>query len=404
MNKFVIVGGGTAGWLTALFVNKFVPYSDVTVIASSKIGILGAGEGTTPHFIDLLKDLDIPISDIFEHAQGTKKTGIRFTNWNGDGKHYDHPFWDNKYALHFNARSLAKYFEKIAIERGVRLIDDEVNGFNTNEKGYVTSIKITDSEVPCNFVFDCSGFKRLIIGGLYGEKWNAYSDSLPCKRAMPFFVDHDGDIPEYTEAIAMKYGWVWRIPVQGRYGCGYVFDSDYITDEQAKQEVEEYFGHEINPPTIFTFSAGSYNETWIKNCIAIGLSSAFTEPLEATSIWIQISSLRCFADHMPQFSRGNEFYIKDYNKAVQDMNVDIKNFLHMHYLTKRTDSPFWTEFRQKNKTPEFVNQVKSIVKKQPLTNYDLDYLYKLNDNKHGISTYYSNSWNAIVDGIKFNES
>ena len=107
---------------------------------------------------------------------------------------------------------------------------------------------------------------------------------------------------------------------------------------------------------------------------------------------------------MPQFSRGNEFFIKDYNKAVQDMNVDIKNFLHMHYLTKRTDSPFWREFSEKNKTPEFVKQVKSMVQKQPLNDYDLDYLYKINDNKHGISTYYSNSWNRIVEGIKFNES
>jgi hypothetical protein len=107
---------------------------------------------------------------------------------------------------------------------------------------------------------------------------------------------------------------------------------------------------------------------------------------------------------MPQFSRGNEFYIKDYNKAIQDMNNDIKNFLHLHYLTKRTDSPFWTEFRQKNKTPEFINRVKSIVKKQDLTDYDLDYFYKLDDNKHGITTYFSNSWNAIVKGIKFNES
>jgi len=403
MYQYVVVGGGTAGWLTALSLKKFMPYSDVTVIASSELGILGAGEGTTPHFMDLLKDLDIPESDLYEHAKATVKNGINFTNWNGDDKDYFHPFWEGQYALHFDANLLAKYLQGVGRSRGVKLIDDIVSDINEDSRGCIKSLTLRSGNVvDTDFVMDCSGLRRLIIGNHYKSPWNSYTKHLPAKRAMPFFIDHDGNIPDYTGAVAMKYGWMWRIPVQGRYGCGYVFDSNFITDEQAKEEVEQLLGHEITVPRFFDFEAGSYDKTWIKNCIAIGLASGFTEPMEATSIWIQVKSLQLLKEYIPMYIRDGERAVEKYNNVVRNFNSDLMIFIHLHYLTKRTDSEFWTTFKERNQTPEFILRLRDM-NKDNVTNQDLDKLHLANPEKSEdyMKSYYINSWLTVAEGVGF---
>ena len=404
MYKIVVVGGGTAGWLTALSMNKFMPYSEVIVIASSELGILGAGEGTTPHFMDLLKDLDIPESALFEHAKATVKNGINFTNWNGDGKDYYHPFWEGQYALHFDANLLAKYLQTVGLERGIKLVDDIVTDINEDKNGYIKSLTLkSGDQIETDFVMDCSGLRRLIIGNHYKSTWNSYTKHLPAKRAMPFFIDHDDkDLPDYTGAIAMKAGWVWKIPVQGRYGCGYVFDSNFITDEQAKAEVEEMLGHEVTIPRFFNFEAGSYDKTWIKNCIAIGLSAGFTEPMEATSIWIQVKSLQLLKEYMRTRIRDGETVIENYNNIVRNFNNDLMIFIHLHYLTKRDDSEFWTTFKERNQTPEFILRLRDM-NKDTMTNQDLDKLHLANPEKTEdyMKSYYINSWLTVAEGVGF---
>lgn len=396
MNKFVIIGGGTAGWVTALTVKRFIPYSDVTVIASSDIGILGAGEGVTPHFNELMSDLGISMEDIYKNASATVKKGIKFTNWNGDGSSYFHPFWDEKHAVHFDASKLAHYLQSVAISRGVKHIDDIVTKINTKANGDIESFGLQMSDtVPANFVFDCSGLHRLIIGKHFAAEWEDYSASLPCSRALPFFIQHDNvDLPEYTEAIAMKHGWVWKIPVQGRYGCGYVFDKRYITDEQAMEEVKELFGDVVSP-RVFNFTAGAYKTPWINNCIAIGLSSGFTEPLEATSIWIQILSLRHYLLQEPYYVRGNRHVIDSYNEFVGNVNKYMKDFIHAHYLSKRSDSKFWLEFRSRQVTPEYVTIMKHF--KGDVEDIYLNYVNKVNGMKYD-SPIAPASWNVILRG------
>jgi len=406
--NFVIVGGGTAGWITALKLRKQFPENDITVIESSEIGILGAGEGTTPHFVDFLKKVDIDLFDFIKATKATLKTGIKFNNWNGDGSHYFHPFddknfnfqkvshivgmmeigegknlneiclsavcseknsvpinlvdnewnFDSFFALHFDARLTAEYLKSIARSRNVNLIDCKVKGTTLDTKGNISSIVLENgAAVECNFVFDCTGFRRMIIGDIFKTRWLDYQESLPVDRALPFFIQNNSNvIPPYTEAIAMKYGWVWKIPVQGRFGCGYVFDSDYASDEEIAAEIRDMFG-DVEIPRFFSFKAGYYEDVWVNNCIAIGLSSGFIEPLEATSIWVSIRSLDFLIDTcLPGvFDIVDNEYKKIYNEAVRNINSEIKDFLQLHYLTSRNDSAFWREYRTKNKISNKLN-------------------------------------------------
>lgn len=420
---FTVVGGGTAGWLTALFLQHYYPFAKINVISSEEIGILGAGEGTTPNTLGLLEKLGISLQDLVKHTNATVKNGIKFSNWNGDGKSYFHPFTNtdsynpyahpdptgngipvlpllamssddfelddviidshlskdmrvkysynlnsgNKtenamrhfhqigtHAIHFDANVLADYLRGHAKMRLINHIEGEIVKTNQDENGNVSSFILKDgSEVTTDFVFDCSGFKRLIIGDVYGAEWISYSKHLPMKRAIGFFKEYDDptQIPPETESIAMKAGWAWHIPVQNRIGCGYVFDTDYITDEEAKEEIKEVFGENVKFGKTFNFEAGTYKTPWVKNCIAVGLAGGFIEPLEATSIMITIMALHRYLDNNIG-AKGEQFFIDRFNRDMVAANAENMEFIYAHYLTKRNDTPFWKEFRDKNPMPE----------------------------------------------------
>lgn len=404
MKNVVVVGGGTAGWLTALFIRKKLPDLNVTLIESSEIGILGAGEGTTPHFVEFLKTLEIPLFDVIKHANGTIKNGILFTNWNGDSTSYFHPFFDensliddavlvgdkiknsqnldtlipssflSKYskiklkynsikqdldpwgasALHFDARLLADFLKSVGLKRDIKLVDAKVTEIINDREGNITSIKLDNqAEISTDFVFDCSGFKRLFIGSHYKSEWVTYKDSIPNNKAMPFFLPIGSEkLPPYTEAIAMKHGWVWKIPVQGRYGCGYVFDGREVTEEDAKKEITEIFG-EVDFPRVFNFEPGTYRELWKGNCVALGLASGFIEPLEATSIWVTIIALQNFLINITGATNKNQHAKDIFNSTIFKINEQILAFIYFHYITSRQDTRYWSQFSQNNKPPTF---------------------------------------------------
>lgn len=382
--RYVIVGGGTAGWLTALYINKHFPNDQVTVIASSEIGILGAGEGTTPPFIDFLKEVDISEKDLYNNCKSTIKTGIKFTNWNGNNDEYFHNFTTGLNALHFDASLLAKYFQSVALSRGVKLIDSEVIEPEFKENKDISALILKSGErIELDFLFDCTGFKRMFIGGYYKSNWTEYS--MPCKRAIPFFLPNDGqNLPPYTESIAMKYGWIWKIPVQGRYGCGYVFDSSMTSDEDAKEEIRQYLGHDFVSPKTFNFSAGAYDKCWINNCMAVGLSAGFIEPLEATSIWVQIMALRIFVQVFGEANAKEKL-----NNDIKEINEDVLSFLYYHYMSERVDSDFWTHFTTNNKIPDKLSNM--------LKSNDMFLTLK----KYNFNLFNDDSWKAIKKGINY---
>jgi tryptophan halogenase len=433
VNKNVcVIGGGTAGWITALLINAHYGYN-VTVIESEDIGILGAGEGTTPQFITFLEEAKIQVSDLVKHCSATIKHGIDFINWNGDGKSYFHSFAMNNdyyvfnpenilivakyiqegrdynplvfsglladklktgirlkrkisdvrseleylvtYALHFDARKLASYLRDVAISRDVNRIEGKVKTFTTDERNYINSIVLeNDSKIKCDFVFDCSGFARLIIGNFYKSKWKSYTDKLPLNSAIPFFLPHDNNVKPQTSAIAMKNGWMWQIPVNGRYGCGYVFDNNRTTADKALLEAEQYFGQKLDSPRAFAFNAGGYQETVINNCMAVGLAQSFVEPLEATSIWISLINLFDFIN-ADLIRNDNPIIKKSFNKACVYRNDQVVEFLHFHYLSERNDSDFWREFKYNHPMTEFQEEMMAQLNHSVLSPSTLDKMW-----------------------------
>lgn len=459
MKNVVILGGGTAGWITALFMNKFYPNDSVTLVESEDIGILGAGEGTTPSFRNFLEAVNIEPSELVTHCKATVKLGINFVNWNGDGKSYVHPFnsdpsvseyetfngmvlskqiadgmdldelslsaklarinktsfvqvdspntpgtglkldYLTSWAMHFDARLLAEYFRKVAVGRGVVRVEGIVKSFSVNEKNDITALNLESGQVvPCDFIFDCSGFARLILGKYYQDRWISYADKLTMNSAIPFFIDHDNDVKPETASIAMKYGWIWHIPVQGRYGCGYVFDNNYVSSDEALHEAEEYFGTKLTSPKTFKFNPGSFERTIVNNCMAVGLAQSFVEPLEATSIWISILNLNSFIQ-FDILSNQSEILKKKFNTACRERNDEVAEFLHLHYITKRNDSSFWRDFRKNYPMTESLKEVLDHVNNCPTIHvgkrlwanadyipvaYGLELLDK-NFNRHSIS-------------------
>jgi len=402
--QIVIVGGGTAGWLSALHTKKIYGNdADIILIESEEIGILGAGEGSTAVLVSFIRGLGIDINNFLREVNGTHKIGVSFENWNGDGSKYIHDFFstDTKvnptarieyigYAIknnfpldeylvskklaydnmcpvlldgrevvhnsfHFDAHLVAKYLRKIAESRGVIRIEGVVSDFELDEYEKIKSISLKDNKkIKTDFIFDCSGFARLIIGNVYKSQWISYKHRLTVNSALPFQLPPDTDhIKPYTKAIAMKYGWVWQIPLQNRWGCGYVFDDNYIEIDEAKAEIESTFDIKIENNRVIKFEAGRFNEIWIKNCIAVGLSGSFVEPLEATSIGMTVALLKSLTRQDIDFL--NVLKVNSYNLNFNEYMDDIVDFLQYHYITDRNDTPFWEFYKDEN---NWSNQLK----------------------------------------------
>jgi tryptophan halogenase len=437
--NIVVVGGGTAGWLTALYVKKVFPEKNVVLIESEEYGILGAGEGTTPNLVGFLNFLGIYASDLIKNCQSTIKNGIKFTNWSNDKSSYFHPFasksvLSNDYnfiledaylendavfshycaslknhtlsdygfvekisnknivpfaigennliaeyspvAFHFDARLFANYLRMVGEERGIIRKEGIVNKIFNDKDGYIYKIKTEKEEIESDFIFDCSGFKRLIIGNHYESPWKSHSETLPVKRAIPFFLKIDKEIPPYTEAIAMDYGWMWKIPLQNRYGCGYAFDSNLISDEDAIKEIENFLGFEPEYPRkrgyAFNFSAGCFEKIWINNCLSVGLSAGFVEPLEATSIMQTILTLQRFMTNEQNLYTKNNSIKQKFNDIYLNETEEIVDFLYLHYTTNKNNTEFWKNFTTNNKMSQRILYVLEVFKDKVLVdNFDL---------------------------------
>lgn len=403
MKNIVIIGGGTAGWLTALMVNKFWNDSNVTVIESSKIGILGAGEGGTSNFGKILSILEINQKDFFEKTGSSLKNALQLINWNGDGRVVLHPFTGEQssqlsliktYAYHFDAKLVSKYSKEIALKRGVNWIDGEITKINnTNET--INTLELLDGKIiNLDFVFDCSGFARLITGGIHNEEWIDYSEYLLANKAFGFFLPQTNIITDktitQTKVEAMNAGWMFEIPLQHRLGCGYVFNDKYISVEDAKLEIQERLGTEIQIQKIFDFKPGTYKRSWIGNSISIGLSYSFIEPLEATALMTTIMQLKRLSD-----VGFDESYRDRFNIWCNEINEQNMLFIRYHYLSEKDDTKFWRDVQSMpipTKLKSILNENGSII---PQNNLELLKTLNLSETSVNELTFLVSNYNTI---------
>jgi tryptophan halogenase len=428
--KIVIVGGGTAGWLAALMISKVQANHNVTVVESSKIGIVGAGEGSTGYLTDIIQgnnwNYGCDEGDFLRETGATIKLGIKHRDWRGLGHEYiapldgtqsnsvgtdyllchalvnDLPFHtanpDGKFieeslssfyteedsdnvvnmhshAYHFDAHKVGKYFKKVCGD-DVANIDAEVVDIIVDETGFITAIVLNDGQtIEADFFVDCTGFARIFAKKL-GVGWKSYRDHLPVNTAMPFLLPHNDDqIDPVTVAWAQKHGWMWMIPVQDRWGCGYVFDDSFVSHDDALAEIETTLGREIEPIRVFNFETGRSDKLWFKNCLFAGLSAAFAEPLEATSIHSTIVQLNAFVFQYLRDTREdtcNEASIAIYNRVMSRMYDDFMDFLNLHYATKRDDSEFWRWMGSGETWTDTTKTVIGLQKSRMLRPADLD--------------------------------
>jgi tryptophan halogenase len=360
MKNIVIVGGGTAGWLSAFFLKKNYKDCNICLIESSKIGILGAGEGATPNLQSMLiQGFGFNEEDFLKKINGTKKYGINFTNWSRDlNKNFVHGFEEDGteneiYSYHFNARLFSEYLKNKNIEKGVRHIDAEIDKFVKKNNKIKKIILKNGEEVKTDFVIDCSGFARLIIGNEYNTKWNSYEDELLVNSAIPFFIkEENNNINQKTTAEAIDWGWMWKIPLKDRWGCGYLYNDNMIDDDFIQKEIYRLYGDKnIQINKKIKFKPGSYEDVWVENCVAIGLSSGFLEPLEATSIMTIVFQLRQLSNNIFDDSKRNE-----YNYNVKQFNFQNMMFIRHHYNCDRCDTEFWRTYKSK-KIPNILQEI-----------------------------------------------
>jgi len=421
--NIVIVGGGTAGWLSAYIISKIQPkLHKITVIESSSIGIIGAGEVSTGLMHDLLSGKYFPsgtdLQTFIDNTDSTRKMGIKHVNWKGDGTSYFAPvdgspsqnyspdyifnYVFSKYgkekihlaspigqaydlgmdipyggALQFDGNKVGAYLKKLSLNEYVKTIDSVVKDVKISSNGTIESVVLdNDQEVFGDFFIDCTGFARVLIKKL-GLKWKHYGKHLPVDRALPFILQYeDGQkIESITTAHAMDYGWMWNVPLQSRIGAGYVFSSSHTDETKAQEEVEKLLGKPIKPIKLIKFDSGRSEELWKSNCLAVGLSGAFSEPLEATSIHGTVLQLLVFSSHYLVSdieTTNNEINRKTYNNKIGKLYDDYCDFLVIHYQGGRADTDFWRYVTSKEAQTEFTSDILETCKYRIPTTLDYE--------------------------------
>lgn len=405
IEKIVILGGGTAGWLSASMLAKVLGRSvSLTVVESDEIGTVGVGEATIPPLVNLFKFLGLDEFEVMKHVQGSYKLGIEFIDWHEKGHAYSHAFgmpgnplgvlpfyqywlrrklagktdslWDYSlnhlaakadrfahlkvipntpnmdglnYALHFDAGLLARFLRGICERSGVVRKEGKVSSVHQNsESGFIESLTLASGEVvEGDFFLDCSGFQGLLIEGAMKAGYEEWTQFLPCDRAwaVPCASTPAGLTP-YTKARAHTAGWQWCIPLQHRTGNGHVFSSAFMEPETARDILMVNLdGEALAEPRLLRFVTGRRKSSWVGNCVSLGLASGFMEPLESTSIHLVQTGLQRLLSMFPD-KDFNQTEIDEYNRKSKLEYELIRDFLVLHYkATQRDDSPFWNHCR-----------------------------------------------------------
>jgi tryptophan 7-halogenase len=436
--KVVIVGGGTAGWITSFYLSVQKNFECIN-ISSTEIPIIGVGEGTTGRFTSTFLNpiYNTNVTELICEINGLPKLGILFKNWSQnnfyspiDGTYTENFFVDyssyvkpcSKFcfmmdnhktpyytetnsdksvnlkintdllpAVHIDAYKTSEYFKKRSVTNGVKYIDSVVEKVKTN-KNHIQSIILSNGEeITADLFIDCSGFSRILSKSLENTGWEDYSKYLPVNKAITYSLSDDTEKNEYTVAEAMDYGWTWEIPTRNKTGRGYVYcdkfaDNNVIIDELSKRHNEK-----IDSLKTISFKSGRINKFLNGNCVSIGLSSAFLEPLQATSIHCALVQLELFVyDFISDINLINDhILVENYNRRVAKLYDEMRDFVFVHYTGGKTNSEFW-KYVSTIDPPERVKELLHLAKKRLLRSYDFDGL---------VGSVGQESWNHILFGL-----
>ena len=400
MKKIVVVGGGTAGWMSALVMAREWMKKGVSVslLESPEVGIIGVGEGSTPALKLFFDALDIKEEEWMPACNATYKCGITFENWSTKPgyEQYFHPFsaaldrqslpifmhnvqarlrgadvhahpdrffisariarqclapvapenfpFDVHYGYHFDAVLLGQFLRSKAIERDVQHHYGHVAEVKQHESGDIAALVLADGElVEADFFVDCTGFSGLLLQQTLKTPFVSYSNNLlnDAAVAMPSAIDEK--IPAQTISTALKHGWAWKIPLTNRYGNGYVYSSAFCSKDEAEHELRERLGllDADVPVRHLKMKIGRVQEHWVKNCLAVGLAQGFIEPLEATALFLVQQTVAVFTEY---FSRGEftDRYRHEFNQRINGHFDGVRDYIVTHYKTSsRTDTEYW---------------------------------------------------------------
>lgn len=399
LRSICIVGGGTAGWMAANLLSSALRGSNITItlIESPDIASIGVGESTVPSIMDFLSFCSIDPKDFIESVGGSFKLGIRFDNWLNSSNSFFHPFgrvgekingyefyqawikticdgyetrWVDhspsavmaendrfilaspqqkmqfpqyNYALHIDAVLAARYLRAVAQSNGVQRIEDSVTNVIVNDQQFIDTVELANGDsIAADFFIDCTGFKSVLIEGALNIGYESWGNYLLCDRAAVVQTENKGDAHPYTIATARDAGWTWKIPLQYRIGNGYVFSSQFCSDKKAVDTLlESVEGRVLTEPKIIPFATGKRKKIWHKNCLALGLSSGFLEPLESTAIHLIYQTLIHFIKHFPD-KDFDPHVERKFNQSIDVDYQEIRDFIILHYCTsQREDTEFW---------------------------------------------------------------
>ncbi|NOU50879.1 tryptophan 7-halogenase [Pseudoalteromonas sp. JBTF-M23] len=460
IGSVVVVGGGTAGWITAAkLAKRFNSTSEgavsVTLIESPDIPTIGVGEGTWPTMRKTLASLGIDESEFIRTCNASFKQGSKFVNWKAapttTNNHYYHlfssiadpaefnlsPYWRlgyagtksyaeavstqgylsdlckapkaitskaydgiQSYAYHLDAGKFAELLKKHAIEKlGVKFLSCNVTDVMTDTDGITGVMTDQFGEVAGDFFVDCSGFSCLLLGQTLGVPFKSVSDVLFTDYAVAIQVPYNDpqcDINSCTISTAQEAGWIWDIGLQNRRGVGHVYSSEFMSHEQAEKLLREYIGEDAHnlPAKLVKMNVGYREKFWHKNCVAIGMSAAFVEPLEASAIFLIEAASNMLADQLPKkksllnivANKFNESFLFRWNRTI--------DFIKLHYVLSERDEPFWVKNKNKDSIPQSLQDSLEQWATEPVSPYDFSHVY---------DPFPMESYQYVLNGMNFNQ-
>ncbi len=451
IKNIVILGGGTAGWMTANLLHKKWQHLgiQVTVVESPDIGIIGVGEGSTPLLKVFFDSLDIEESEWMPACNATYKNGISFVDWStvAGYESYFHPFptsldfatfgflykyselrrqgldllahpnrfsllanltekrlaplpaesfpFHFQYGYHFDSVLIGKFLRERAKEKGIIHIEATVESVEQHDNGDISSLQLnTGQDLSADFFVDCSGFASILIQNTLKVRFLSFAENLFNDSAIAVPTEIDPNLPSETISTALPHGWVWKIPLTNRFGNGYVYSSQYTTPDEAETELRTHLGileSDVEARHL-KMKVGRTEQTWCNNCVAIGLSQGFIEPLEATALQFVYSTIDEFSTAFEEGKFTNQ-YREDFNERMNKNFEGIRDYIVLHYKTNsRNDTQYWIDNRENQNLSDNLKEM-------------LNVWYGIEDleaalTRLNIGQYYSQrSWTCLLAGM-----